>query len=57
MGLGESAWDVMGAWPVLIVLGAVTTLDWTCTPLAAKLRLVIGKPGLVQTCRPAFRAV
>lgn len=47
----------MGAWPVLIALGAVTTLDWTFTPLDVKLRLVIGKPGLVQTCRPALRAV
>lgn len=51
IGFGESAWDVMAAWPVLVALGAVSTLDWATTPLDAKLRYVIGKPELVELCR------
>lgn len=48
VGYGESAWDVMAGWPVLVALGAVSTLDWRQTPLDTKLRYVIGKPALVQ---------
>lgn len=51
IGFGESAWDVMAIWPVLKALGAVSTLDWSTTPLDAKLRFVIGKPALVEACR------
>ena len=51
VGCGESAWDVMAAWPVLKALGAEGTLDWATTPLEAKLRYVIGKPGVVAACR------
>ncbi|MFN7224578.1 MAG: inositol monophosphatase family protein, partial [Paracoccaceae bacterium] len=51
VGYGESAWDVMGIWPILTALGAVSTLDWSSTPLDAKLRFVIGKPALVDACR------
>lgn len=51
IGYGESAWDVMGIWPILTALGAVSTLDWAKTPLDAKLRFVIGKPALVEVCR------
>lgn len=50
VGYGESAWDVMAAWPVLTALGATSTLDWSVTPLDSKLRFVIGKPGLVAAC-------
>ncbi|MBM3604169.1 MAG: inositol monophosphatase [Alphaproteobacteria bacterium] len=52
VGYGESAWDVMAAWPILTALGAISTLDWASTPLTEKLRYVIGKPGLVDACRP-----
>ncbi|SCY91854.1 inositol monophosphatase family protein [Paracoccus tibetensis] len=55
VGYGESAWDVMGAWPVLTALGAVSTVDWARTPLDAKLRFVIGKPELVEACRSLGR--
>ncbi|MFN4129484.1 MAG: inositol monophosphatase family protein [Paracoccaceae bacterium] len=51
VGYGESAWDVMAVWPVLMALGAVSTMDWATTPLDAKLHYVIGKPGLVEVCR------
>jgi myo-inositol-1(or 4)-monophosphatase len=51
IGFGESAWDVMAIWPVLEALGAVSTLDWSTTPLDAKLRFVIGKPALVEACQ------
>lgn len=51
VGYGESAWDVMGIWPILAALGAVSTLDWASTSLDAKLRFVIGKPALVDACR------
>lgn len=54
VGYGESAWDVMGIWPVLTALGAEATLDWADTPLDARLRFVIGKPGAVDACRPAL---
>lgn len=54
VGFGESAWDVMAAWPILTALGAVSTLDWSTTPLNAKLRFVIGKPALVDACRPVI---
>lgn len=54
VGYGESAWDVMAAWPILTALGAVSTLDWSSTPLTEKLRFVIGKPALVDACRPLF---
>ncbi len=51
VGYGESTWDVMAVWPVLTALGAVSTLDWSRTPLESKLRFVIGKPELVDACR------
>lgn len=51
VGYGESAWDVMGIWPILTALGAVSTLDWASTPLDANLQFVIGKPALVDACR------
>ncbi|MCG6111268.1 MAG: inositol monophosphatase [Paracoccus sp.] len=54
VGFGESAWDVMGAWPILTALGAVSTMDGAAMPLSGPLRFVIGKPGLVQACRPLF---
>lgn len=47
LGLGESAWDVMGIWPVLTALGAQSSLDWRRVELGAKLRFVIGKPELI----------
>lgn len=50
VGYGESAWDVMAAWPILTALGAGATLDWNVTPLDAKLRFVIGKPEAVSRC-------
>ncbi len=52
VGYGESAWDVVGIWPILTALGAVSTMDWSRTPLTGKLRYVIGKPDLVEICRP-----
>ena len=55
VGYGESAWDVMGAWPILTALGATSTVDWARTPLDAKLRFVIGKPDLVAACRSLGR--
>lgn len=55
IGYGESAWDVMAAWPILTALGASSTLDWAATPLDAKLRFVIGKPGLVAACHSLGR--
>lgn len=55
VGYGESAWDVMGAWPILTALGATSTVDWARTPLEAKLRFVIGKPALVEACRSLGR--
>lgn len=51
IGYGESTWDVMAIWPILTALGAVSTLDWSQTDLSAKLRFVIGKPGVVAACR------
>ena len=51
IGYGESVWDVMAMWPILTALGAVTTLDWSATPMTSKLRYVIGKPELVEICR------
>ena len=56
VGYGESAWDVMGAWPILTALGATSTVDWAQTPLDAKLRFVIGKPELVEACRSLGRS-
>lgn len=54
VGYGESAWDVMAIWPILTALGATATLDWQQTPLDAKLRFVIGKPGAVDHCAGAL---
>jgi myo-inositol-1(or 4)-monophosphatase len=51
IGFGESAWDVMAIWPILEALGAISTLNWSTTPLDAKLRFVIGKPALVEACQ------
>lgn len=51
IGYGESSWDVMALWPVLMALGAVSTLDWASQPLEQKLRYVIGKPEVVEACR------
>lgn len=51
IGFGESAWDVMAIWPILEALGAISTLNWSKTPLDAKLRFVIGKPALVEACQ------
>ncbi|SEO00115.1 myo-inositol-1(or 4)-monophosphatase [Pseudorhodobacter antarcticus] len=51
IGYGESVWDVMAIWPILTALGAVSTLDWSKTPLTTKLQFVIGKPALVEACR------
>ncbi|RST83871.1 inositol monophosphatase [Aquibium carbonis] len=48
VGYGESSWDVMAAYPILVALGAGSTLDWSTTPLDAKLRFAIGKPGLLE---------
>ncbi|WP_103332966.1 inositol monophosphatase family protein [Pseudotabrizicola formosa] len=56
VGCGESAWDVMAAWPILVALGATSTLDWQQTPLDAKLRYVIGKPALVEAIASLGRA-
>lgn len=52
IGYGESVWDVMAIWPILTALGAVSTLDWSRTHMTDKLRYVIGKPDLVDLCRP-----
>lgn len=48
VGYGESSWDVMAAYPILLALGAGSTLDWSNSPLDAKLRFAIGKPGLLD---------
>lgn len=47
VGYGESSWDVMAIVPILEALGAVSTLDWSRNGLDAKLKFVIGKPGLL----------
>ncbi|MFE3836457.1 inositol monophosphatase family protein [Pseudogemmobacter sonorensis] len=52
VGYGESAWDVMGIWPILTALGAAADLDWRKVPLDGKLRFVIGKPGAVALVGP-----
>lgn len=57
VGYGESAWDVMGIWPILTALGATATLDWDKTPLDAKLRFVVGKPGSVSACAPVLQGL
>ncbi|MBR3369811.1 MAG: inositol monophosphatase [Rhodobacteraceae bacterium] len=51
VALGESTWDIMGMWPILTRLGAVSTLAWADQPLDQSLRYVIGKPEIVQKCR------
>lgn len=51
IALGESSWDVMGIWPILTRLGAVSTLEWKNRSLDQTLRYVIGKPELVGKCR------
>ena len=51
IGFGERAWDVMGALPVVMALGAQGTLDWSATPLMERLRHVVGKPDLVALCQ------
>lgn len=48
VGYGESAWDVMGIWPILAALGAQSTLDWAAVSLKEKLSFAVGKPGLVD---------
>lgn len=54
---GESAWDVMGMYPILTALGASSSLDWAETPLDRKLRFAIGKPEAVALCAAAQQAV
>ena len=36
------------AYPILLALGAASTLVWSNTPLDAKLRFAIGKPRLLD---------
>ena len=48
VALGESTWDVMGMWPILTALGAVSTLDWRDKSLDDSLRYVIGKAEIVD---------
>lgn len=51
IALGESSWDVMGMWPTLVMLGAVSTLDWNGRSLNQTLKYAVGKPEVVQMCR------
>lgn len=44
---GESSWDVMGMWPVVTALGAVSTLEWADRGLEGRMRFLLGKPGFV----------
>lgn len=38
-------------WPILIRLGAMSTLDWNDRHLGEVLKYVIGKPEVVQRCK------
>lgn len=51
VALGESSWDVMGMWPILTRLGAVSTLEWQRQDLARLLKYAIGKPETVLRCK------
>ena len=52
LGIGESTWDVMAILPILSALGADNTVDWSATPLDAKLRFACGTPGFLELVRP-----
>ncbi|MFD2249929.1 myo-inositol-1(or 4)-monophosphatase [Pseudochelatococcus lubricantis] len=48
LAMGDSSWDVMAAWPILIALGARATFGWDNVPLTAGLKFAIGKPEAVD---------
>lgn len=51
VALGESSWDVLGMWPILTRLGAVSTLNWHDRHLGEVLKYVLGKPEIVLKCK------
>jgi myo-inositol-1(or 4)-monophosphatase len=51
VALGDSTWDVLGMWPVLMRLGAVSTLTWKDRALGETLRYVVGKEEIVRRFR------
>lgn len=55
VALGESTWDVMGMWPILMRLGAVSSMEWTERHLNETLKYVIGKPEVVRVFRSFVR--
>lgn len=52
IGYGESTWDVMAALPVLSQIGIANTVDWSKTPLSAKLNFACGTPDFLEAVRP-----
>lgn len=54
LAMGDSSWDVLGAWPVLEALGGKATFDWSGVPLTSKLHFAIGKPGAVECVAGLF---
>ncbi|MEX2552541.1 MAG: inositol monophosphatase family protein, partial [Actinomycetota bacterium] len=44
IGMGESSWDLMGAFPILEQLGISSTVDWASTGLTSKHKFACGTP-------------
>jgi myo-inositol-1(or 4)-monophosphatase len=49
---GDSTWDVMAALPILAQLGIGSSIDWTTTPLAAKLNYACGAADFLAAAAP-----
>lgn len=52
LGTGESTWDLMAALPMLEQIGIGSTVDWSRTPLSAKLRFACGTPEFLKAVAP-----
>lgn len=52
LGMGESTWDVMAAFPILEAIGIGNTVDWRATDLSAKLRFACGAPEFLRAVEP-----
>ena len=55
IGMGDSTWDVMAAFPILRLLGVESTVDWNATPLSAKLQYACGTPTFLNAVIPILK--
>ena len=53
---GDSTWDVMGALPILRQIGIESSIDWTATPLSAKLVHACGTREFLALAQPVLDA-